>query len=90
MENPEMNEVFVEYIRHAEDDLANVYRILETSPADAADAVRRDIATVIVQLYGLRHCQETGIGLGAALPHPIVMPSAVPGAIELSFRCGAD
>lgn len=85
-----MNDVFVQYIRTAEDDLTNVYRMLEQSPAVAANTIRRDIATVIVQLYGLRHCHEAGIGYGAALPHPIVLSNAVAETPELSMRCGAD
>ncbi len=47
-------EVIFQYLKEAEDGLTDVYRRLGAVPPPSNDDIQRDIANVVVLLYGLR------------------------------------
>ena len=77
-------EVILDYVREAEDGLTDIYRRLGAYPPPTPDEIQRDIADVVVLLYGLRRN-------GAALsePHPLVFSSRVRENC-LVMKAGAD
>ena len=65
-------EVLLQYIRQAEDGLSDIYRRLGSFPPPPPAEIQRDIANVVVLLYGLRRN-----GSPATEPHPLVFASKV-------------
>jgi len=78
-------ESMLDYLKEAEDGLADVYRRLATVPPPAPDEIQRDIANVVILLYGLRRN-----GSFAPLePHPLVF-SQMRTDDRLAYRAAAD
>lgn len=65
-------EIIFDYIREAEDDLTEIYRRLGAYPPPPADEIQRDIANVVVLLYGLRR-----EGAEPSEPHPLVFANRI-------------
>ena len=78
-------ETVLEYLKEAEDGLADVYRRLGESSPPANDEIKRDIANIVVLLYGLR---RNGSFTGQQ-PHPLIFSSRVTDD-RLAYRAGAD
>jgi len=78
-------ETVLEYLKEAEDGLADVYRRLGESSPPANDEIKRDIANVVVLLYGLR---RNG-ALTDPQPHPLIFSGRAPDD-RLAYRAGAD
>ena len=76
-------EVPLEYIRQAEDGLSDIYRRLGCFPPPPSAEIQRDIASVVVLLYGLRRN-----GSPATAPHPLVFANQV--EEWRTMKAGAD
>jgi len=66
-------EPMIQYLKNAEDSLTDIYRRLAAFPPPSTDDIQRDIADVVVLLYGLRRN-------GDACPvdaHPLVFAAQI-------------
>jgi len=81
-------EVFCEYLKQAEEGLSDIYRRLANFPPPATDEIQRDIANVVVLLYGLRRNSSGEFAPSQAQPHPLVFAA---GKMDvLAMKAGAD
>jgi hypothetical protein len=81
-------EIFLEYLKQAEDGLTDIYRRLTDFPPPASDEIQRDIANVVVLLYGLRRNGSGEFAPSEAQPHPLVFAA---GTVDrLAMKAGAD
>lgn len=81
-------EVFCEYLKQAEDGLTDVYRRLADFPSPATDDLQRDIANVVVLLYGLRRNSSGEFDAREGQPHPLVFATA--SVDKLAMKAAAD
>ena len=81
-------ELILNYLKEAEDGLTDVYRRIAAFPHLPTEDIQRDIANIVVLLYGLRRNGSAEIGLLNDLPHPLVFATQI--ADRLAMRAGAD
>jgi hypothetical protein len=81
-------EIILEYLKEAEEGLTEIYRRLAAFPPPSNDEIQRDIANVVVLLYGLRRTGSGEFFASGAQPHPLVFATRV--ADKLAMRAGAD